>query len=485
MVPGRALGQPGGNQTCDEGAGHDGRSAAATRVSAPSAELQRRPLGPIRRAAHLTALGRQLAYREEEFTAAITREQGKLRAEARAEVARARAVLEFTAGQARLLGGVTAPAEEDRTFAYTFRRPLGVVGLVSPWNFPLAIPVWKVAPALLSGCTAVLKPSQLTPLTAALLTDAAQRAGGPDCVLNLVQGDAAAGAALVADPRVAGISFTVSLAVGTAIHTAGAPQHLLRQPERQRYPGAPHAVDHRYPGLRLGHQLGAAVPQRRVTAGPALGDPRVRDPRELPQRAEDRLVDLLTGERVVGGRVRMAVADRQPAVRGLGQQHVDAVLPVERQLRAHPGVQRRAGRAVLERCKVQQGQPAAQHRPELPAVRLRPRPQHLELAAHQPALPEHLRIAGGEVVAAAHHDPVGPPFAVGGGQPRRRDPVVGGDHQHRAERVQPREVAVEHGVEVVCDRRTGGVLVLDVVAQRQVHQVRPLPFQYVHARGQH
>ncbi|WP_053164669.1 aldehyde dehydrogenase family protein [Streptomyces noursei] len=209
----------------------DGADAERAVAAAAAALPAWRALGPIRRAAHLTALGRELADHEAEFTEAITREQGKLRTEARAEVARARAVLEFTAGQARLLGGVTAPAEEDRTFAYTFRRPLGVVGLVSPWNFPLAIPVWKVAPALLSGCTAVLKPSPLTPLTAALLTDAARRAGVPDGVLNLVQGDAAAGAALVAHPQVAGVSFTGSLAVGTAIHTAGAPRLLRTQLE--------------------------------------------------------------------------------------------------------------------------------------------------------------------------------------------------------------------------------------------------------------
>ncbi|MFK0292724.1 aldehyde dehydrogenase family protein [Streptomyces sp. NPDC090442] len=183
---------------------------------------------------------RQLADREDEFTDAVVREQGKLRAEARGEVARIRAVLEFTAGRARLLGGVTAPVEEERTFAYTFRRPLGVVGLVSPRNLPLAIPVWKVAPALPSGCTAVLKPSPLTPLTAALLTDAAQRAGVPDGVLNLVQGDATAGAALVAHPQVAGISFTGSLAVGTAIHTASARRHRHRRGGRhpaRRPPG--------------------------------------------------------------------------------------------------------------------------------------------------------------------------------------------------------------------------------------------------------
>ncbi|AJF70281.1 aldehyde dehydrogenase [Streptomyces vietnamensis] len=186
-----------------------------------------RALGPIERAAYLAEAGRLLTARADEFAAAITREQGKLLSEARGEAVRARAVLDFTVGQARLLGGVTVPAEDPRTLAYTFRRPIGVVGLVTPWNFPLAIPMWKVAPALLAGCTAVLKPSPLTPLTAALLVEVFQQAGLPDGVLNLVQGDVAAGEALVANPQVAGISFTGSLGVGTAIHTGGA-QRLLR-----------------------------------------------------------------------------------------------------------------------------------------------------------------------------------------------------------------------------------------------------------------
>ncbi|WP_406135217.1 aldehyde dehydrogenase family protein [Streptomyces sp. NBC_01089] len=190
-----------------------------------------RAQGPIVRAGYLTAASRILGERAAEVAAAITREQGKLLGEARGEVARARAVIDFTAGQARLLGGVTAPAEEERTFAYTFRKPIGVVGLVSPWNFPLAIPVWKVAPALLSGCTAVLKPSPLTPLTSALLVEIFQQAGVPDGVLNLVQGDAAAGEALVANPAVAGISFTGSLPVGTAIHSGGAHRLLRTQLE--------------------------------------------------------------------------------------------------------------------------------------------------------------------------------------------------------------------------------------------------------------
>ncbi|MFH0179865.1 aldehyde dehydrogenase family protein [Streptomyces cacaoi] len=188
-------------------------------------------LGPIRRSRYLTAAGRLLERRAELFARTITREQGKLLSEARGEVERAIAILEFTSGEARRMNGVTTPAEEERTWAITFRKPIGVVGLVSPWNFPLAIPMWKVAPALLSGCTAVLKPSPFTPLTSALLVDLFQDAGVPAGVLNLVQGDAAAGEALVAHPLVAGISFTGSPGVGAAIHRGGAHRLLRTQLE--------------------------------------------------------------------------------------------------------------------------------------------------------------------------------------------------------------------------------------------------------------
>lgn len=188
-------------------------------------------LGPIRRAEHLREAWRLLAERGEEFARAITREQGKLLAEARGEVRRALAVLDFTIGEARRLNGVTTPAEESRTWAFTFRRPIGVVGLITPWNFPLAIPMWKVAPALLAGCPAVLKPSPLTPLTAELLTQVFADAGLPPGVLNLVQGDRPVGEALVGHEAIAGISFTGSVPVGTAIQRAGAHRLLKTQLE--------------------------------------------------------------------------------------------------------------------------------------------------------------------------------------------------------------------------------------------------------------
>ena len=190
-----------------------------------------RDLGPIKRAEFLRRAERILENRSEELAEAISREQGKLLKEARGEVKRALAILDFTAGEARRLNGVTTPAEEARTWAMTFRVPLGVVGLITPWNFPLAIPMWKVAPALLAGCTSVFKPSPFTPLSGALLQDVFNEAGVPAGVLNLIQGDRAAGEALVSDPAVAGISFTGSLAIGTAIHVAGAPRLARMQLE--------------------------------------------------------------------------------------------------------------------------------------------------------------------------------------------------------------------------------------------------------------
>lgn len=188
-------------------------------------------IGPIERAKVLTKAARLIEERIDDIAAAITREQGKRLSEARGEVTRGLAILEFTIGEARRMNGETTVAEEPRTMVLTFRRPIGIVGLITPWNFPFAIPMWKVAPALLSGCAAVLKPSPLTPLTSALLTQAFVDAGVPAGVLNLIQGDREAGEALVDDPRIAGISFTGSLPVGTAINQAGAGRLMRAQLE--------------------------------------------------------------------------------------------------------------------------------------------------------------------------------------------------------------------------------------------------------------
>ncbi len=153
----------------------------------------------------------------------LTREEGKTVGEALGEVQRAINVLEFTAAEGRRLGGRTIPSELPWNFCYTLRQPLGVVACITPWNFPVAIPIWKIAPALVCGNTVVLKPATLTPACAAALVSIFERAGLPAGVLNLVFGSGGVvGDALLDHPDVAAISFTGSNAVGTAVYAQGA-----------------------------------------------------------------------------------------------------------------------------------------------------------------------------------------------------------------------------------------------------------------------
>src|SRR5260221_13076384 len=121
-------------------------------------------------------------------------------------------------GEGRRLNGETVPSELPATFCWTQREPLGVVALVTPWNFPIAIPAWKLAPALVSGNTVVLKPASQAPLTSLKLVGILQGAGLPKGVLNYVTGSGGSvGTPLVAHPKVRAISFTGSDAVGREI----------------------------------------------------------------------------------------------------------------------------------------------------------------------------------------------------------------------------------------------------------------------------
>jgi len=123
------------------------------------------------------------------------------------------------AGEGRRFFGDTIPAELPNKIYMTLRHPVGVVGLITPWNFPIAIPLWKIAPAVVSGCTSVFKPAEDTPLCAALLVDIFREVGLPPGVLNLVNGYGAdAGAALVDHPGIKAVSFTGSLEVGRMIN---------------------------------------------------------------------------------------------------------------------------------------------------------------------------------------------------------------------------------------------------------------------------
>jgi len=162
----------------------------------------------------------------------LTREEGKTLAEAKGEIYRAYNVLNYTAGQSRRMGGITIPSELPKNFAYTLRQPLGVIALITPWNFPVCIPAWKIAPALVAGNTVIFKPSSTTPLTAAKLVDIFERAGLPPGVLNLLVGSSSdIGDVLTRDRRVRGISFTGSSENGTQIYTTCASRGIKAQCE--------------------------------------------------------------------------------------------------------------------------------------------------------------------------------------------------------------------------------------------------------------
>ena len=173
----------------------------------------------VMRAAHI------LEARKDEVARLMTREEGKSVGEALGELLRTINILEYSAGDARRLTGETLPSELPKNFSYTIRQPLGVVGLITPWNFPIAVPVWKIAPALVCGCTLVWKPSELTPFTSRAVMELFVEAGIPAGVFNMVNGAGEeVGDELVEHPDVRGISFTGSCEIGSLIYAKGARQ---------------------------------------------------------------------------------------------------------------------------------------------------------------------------------------------------------------------------------------------------------------------
>ncbi|MBI1956626.1 MAG: aldehyde dehydrogenase family protein, partial [Acidobacteria bacterium] len=151
----------------------------------------------------------------------MTREMGKILLETRGDEQEAIDMVYFMAGEVRRLHGQTTPAELPNKFAMSVRMPVGVCGLITPWNFPMAIPSWKIFPALVCGNTVVIKPAEDAPLSCYHLVKILSEAGLPPGVLNLVTGfGEEAGAALVAHPAVRLISFTGSTAVGRQVAAA-------------------------------------------------------------------------------------------------------------------------------------------------------------------------------------------------------------------------------------------------------------------------
>jgi aldehyde dehydrogenase (NAD+) len=168
----------------------------------------------------------------DELAAIMALEEGKTFGEARGEVMKATNIVEFMAGEGRRIGGHTLPSELPRTFVYTVKQPLGPVAIITPWNFPIAIPCWKMAPALISGNTIVFKPATLTPWTAQRVVELLEEAGLPGGVVNLIYGSGGAvGDQLVHHPAIRALSFTGSNEVGTHVYTEGAKRLLKVQCE--------------------------------------------------------------------------------------------------------------------------------------------------------------------------------------------------------------------------------------------------------------
>ena len=171
-----------------------------------------------KRAEILYRAGALLAERKEKFARDMTREMGKVLAETRGDVQEAIDEAYYVAGEGRRLFGVTAPSELANKFAMSIRMPVGVIGMIAPWNFPMAIPSWKLFPALVSGNTCVIKPAEDTPLSTYNLVQTLIDAGIPPGVINIVNGfGPEAGAPLVEHPDVRAISFTGSSAVGSHV----------------------------------------------------------------------------------------------------------------------------------------------------------------------------------------------------------------------------------------------------------------------------
>lgn len=205
--------------------------AAAAKV-AQEAQAKWAATTPIARGRFLSKASQLLEQRKMELAELLTREEGKTLAEATGEVQRAADIFRFHGGMSYALGGQTIPHELPGNLLLTRREPLGVVALITPWNFPIAIPAWKLVPALLCGNTVVLKPASQAPAMALELARALHDAGLPPGVLNVVTGEGRAfGQEIATNRAIQALSFTGSKAVGSGLYQAVAPRQLRTQLE--------------------------------------------------------------------------------------------------------------------------------------------------------------------------------------------------------------------------------------------------------------
>ena len=211
----------------------EGAPDDATRAATAAAESlgSWSPLTGVSRGDHLHRWSVAIADRHEELAQAVAREVGKPIGEARGEVARGVAILRYYAGEAVREIGEVIPAQAAGALQFTLREPLGVVALITPWNFPVAIPLWKAAPALAFGNTVVLKPAEQASHIASLLAETAATSL-PAGVFNVVPGSGATvGDALIRAPDVAAISFTGSGRIGARVAAVAAQRNIRYQTE--------------------------------------------------------------------------------------------------------------------------------------------------------------------------------------------------------------------------------------------------------------
>ena len=206
-----------GEAICEVAQG--GADDAALAVAAARAALD----GPLRkvhaakRSALINALAELIKANGDELAELESLDNGKPLAMARGDVAAAVNHLRYYAGWPTKIEGETIPVSARDVLCYTLREPVGVCAQIVPWNYPLLMATWKVAPALAAGCATVLKPAEQTPLTAIRLGELALEAGFPAGTLNVLTGDGETGAALVDDPGVQKVAFTGSTVVGREI----------------------------------------------------------------------------------------------------------------------------------------------------------------------------------------------------------------------------------------------------------------------------
>ena len=204
------------------------RAAAAAQAAFPAWAAMPAPA----RGAYLYKVADILEGNLDELAREMTREEGKTVPEAKGETLRSINIFRYFAGEGSRLEGMQVPSERDRVFMYAVRRPLGVVSQINPWNFPSAIPAWKLAPALVASNTVLVKPATAAPLSAWRIAEACHKAGIPPGVVNLICGSGSeVGTAMVKADPVKAVSFTGSVPVGRIVHSQASARRIRVQLE--------------------------------------------------------------------------------------------------------------------------------------------------------------------------------------------------------------------------------------------------------------